>query len=258
MRFDVLTLFPSLFDSFRTEGVLGRAVDKGLLDVRAHDLRQWSDNRWQQIDDEPYGGCAGMVIKAPPVIAAVRELQSRPEPAARAIVLSPRGRVFDQESARKMALETRLLLVCGRYEGFDERALALLGLEELSIGDFVLGGGEVAAMAVIETVARLVPGVVGDPRSVELDSFTEGLLDYPCYTRPVAVEGLNAPPVLLSGHHERIRYWRLEESVRATVTRRPDLVKKSWDRFSPEVRALVRRFAPELAAECAAQETKDV
>jgi len=155
--------------------------------------------------------------------------------------------VLDQELAVELAGEKRLILVCGRYEGFDQRIFEILGLEEVSLGDFVLGGGEVAAMAVIETVARLVPGVVGDPGSVEEDSFGNGLLDFPCYTRPAEIEGRVVPKTLRSGNHEEIRRWRLERAVEATVTLRPDLVKRNWERYPEEVRQLVRRMAPELA-----------
>jgi tRNA (guanine37-N1)-methyltransferase len=250
MQLHVLTLFADLFTPFQQAGVLGRAVDSGLIALHVHDLRDWAGNRWRQVDDEPYGGGAGMVIQAPPVLAAVRQLRCDYGTGLRSVLLTPRGRVLDQQIAAELAEEQQILLICGRYEGFDERALELLELEELSIGDIVLGGGEVAAMVVIEAVTRLVPGVVGDPRSVEQDSFADGLLDYPCYTRPVEVEGLDVPPVLRSGHHERIRRWRLEEAVRATVTRRPDLIKKNWNRYSREVRALVRRFDLELASQC--------
>jgi len=243
MHFDVLTIFPQLFDAFRTAGVLGKAIDRGVVAVEAHDLRDWADNKWRQLDDEPYGGGAGMVLQAPPVLRALREVTSRGAP-ARSIVLGPRGRVLDQPFAEELAAEERLVLLCGRYEGFDERVLEISRVEEVSLGDFILGGGEVAAMAVIEVVARLVPGVVGDPASVEADSFEHGLLDFPCYTRPAEVEGHSVPEVLLSGNHELIRRWRLERAVEATVTRRPDLVKKNWTRYSDEVRAVVLEFDP--------------
>ena len=186
-----------------------------------------------------------MVLQAPPVLAALRDLTQRYS-AARCIALGPRGRVLDQEMAVELAGEKRLILLCGRYEGFDQRIFEFVGLEEVSLGDFVLGGGEVAAMAVIETVARLVPGVVGDPGSVEEDSFGNGLLDFPCYTRPAEIEGRAVPKTLLSGNHEEIRRWRLERAVEATVTLRPDLVKRNWERYPEEVRQLVRRMAPEL------------
>jgi tRNA (guanine37-N1)-methyltransferase len=251
MHFDIVTIFPELFAPFSSTGVLGRAVARGTVTIAVWDLRSWADNRWHRLDDEPYGGGAGMVIQAPPLLAAVRELERRGAP-ARTILLTPRGRPFDQAMAERMALESRVMLLCGRYEGFDERATEILGPEEISVGDFILGGGEVAAMAVVETVSRLIPGVVGDPRSVEADSFAGGLLDYPCYTRPPQVEGREVPEVLLSGNHELIRRWRLERSVELTVTRRPDLIESSWERYSDEVRELVRRLAPDLAASCAA------
>ena len=248
MHFDVLTIFPQLFEPFRTVGVLGKAVERGVVGIEAHDLRDWADNKWRQIDDEPYGGGAGMVLQAPPVLAAIRDMISR-QSGARTIILGPRGRPLDQPLAEELAHESRLLLVCGRYEGFDERIFEISGAEEVSVGDYILGGGEVAAMALIEVVSRLVPGVVGDPESVSSDSFGEGLLDYPCYTRPSEVEKEAVPEVLLSGNHEVIRRWRLERSVEMTVTRRPDLVKRNWERYSKEIREIVRRFAPDLIPE---------
>jgi tRNA (guanine37-N1)-methyltransferase len=248
MHFDVLTIFPQLFEPFRTVGVLGKAVERGVVGVEVHDLRDWADNKWRQIDDEPYGGGAGMVLQAPPVLAAIRDVSGRPE-GARTVILGPRGRPLDQQLAEELARESRLVLVCGRYEGFDERIFEISGAEEVSVGDYILGGGEVAAMALIEVVARLVPGVVGDPESVSSDSFGQGLLDHPCYTRPPEVEDEPVPEVLLSGNHEAIRFWRLERAVEITVTRRPDLVKRNWKRYSKEVRELVRRFAPDLTAD---------
>ncbi len=248
MHFDVLTIFPQLFEPFRTVGVLGKAVERGVVGVEAHDLRDWADNKWRQIDDEPYGGGAGMVLQAPAVLAAIRDMVSR-QSGTRTIILGPRGRLLDQSLAQELAQEPSLLLVCGRYEGFDERIFEISGAEEVSVGNYILGGGEVAAMALIEVVSRLVPGVVGDPESVSSDSFGEGLLDYPCFTRPPEVEGVTVPEVLLSGNHEAIRRWRLERSVEITVTRRPDLVKRSWERYPNEIRELVRRFAPDLVRE---------
>lgn len=245
MQFDVITIFPELFAPFVATGVLGRAVTAGVVGLGVHDLRRWADNRWQQVDDEPYGGGAGMVLQASPVLRAVRELRAGP-PSARVVVPSPRGRVFEQGVARELALEERIVLVCGRYEGIDERVIEIEHPDEVSVGDFVLGGGEVAAMAIIEAVARLVPGVVGDPESVSADSFTDGLLDHPCYTRPAEVDGLEVPAVLRSGNHEAIRRWRLQRAVEATVTRRPDLIKKHWTGYPDEVRGLVRDLAPGL------------
>lgn len=252
MRFDVITIFPELFATFAATGVLGRAVGDGVVRLAAHDLRRWAGNRWGQVDDEPYGGGAGMVVQAPPVLAAVAELSADQDPPPRTVLLTPRGRRFDHRLAAELAEGPPLILVCGRYEGIDERVAELLGPLEVSLGDFVLGGGEVAAMAVVEAVARLVPGVVGDPASVADDSFASGLLDHPCYTRPPEVEGRGVPGVLTSGHHGKVRRWRLERAVEATVTRRGDLVKKSWSRYPGEVRRLVRRYAPALASEAEA------
>lgn len=249
MRFDVVTLFPQLFVPFRETGVLGRAVEAGIVALESHDLRDWAGNRWKQVDDEPYGGGAGMVIQAPPVIAAVRDLQGTGDGRARLVMLSPRGRVLDQRLAGELALEERVLVLCGRYEGFDERVAEVLNAEEISVGDYILGGGEVASMVLIEAVTRLLPGVVGDPQSVAEDSFASGLLDYPAYTRPADVEGHLVPDVLLSGDHGAVRRWRLEKAVELTVTRRPDLIRKHWDQYPEEVKDLVRRLAPELVAD---------
>jgi len=248
MQFDVLTIFPQLFDAFRTTGVLGKAIERGVVSVDAHDLRNWADNKWRQLDDEPYGGGAGMVLQAPPILEALRDLTKQGGP-SRSIVLGPRGRVLNQAFAEELVAEQRLVMLCGRYEGFDERVFEISQLEEVSLGDFILGGGEVAAMALIEVVTRLVPGVVGDPQSVLADSFERGLLDHPSYTRPAEVEGLSVPDVLVSGNHEAIRRWRLERAVEATVTRRPDLIKKNWARYSDEVRKLVLHFAPDWVPE---------
>ncbi len=258
MHFQVLTIFPELLQLFRQTGVLGRAVQQETISLEVHDLRAWSGNRWSKVDDEPYGGGAGMVMCAPPLLAAVRELCGHREK-PRVLLLSPRGRVLDQPYAEELAAAGQdLLLVCGRYEGFDERAVEILqetGVhsELVSLGDFVLGGGEIAAMAVIEAVARLIPGVVGDPDSVAQDSFTSGLLDYPCYTRPPEVEGRQAPAVLLSGNHELIRRWRLAQAIQLTVTLRPDLVRRYWETYDDEVRSLIRKHDATLAASCSSE-----
>ena len=247
MRFDVLTLFPELFETFRRVGVLGRAVEQGLVAIDVHDLRRWSGNRWGNVDDEPYGGGAGMVLQAPPVLEAVAEIVESGDTPPVTIVLSPRGRPFDQAFAEELRQSGRILMLCGRYEGFDERVSEILRPVELSLGDFILGGGEVPAMAVIEAISRLVPGVVGDPESVAEDSFSNHLLDYPCYTRPPEVEGRTVPEVLRSGNHAKIRRWRMERAIEATVTRRPDLIKKNWETYTDEIRRLIRRYDPDLA-----------
>ncbi len=242
MHFDIVTIFPEFFEAFRTTGLLGKAVEGGTVGIDVHDLRQWAENRWRQVDDEPYGGGAGMVLQAPPVLAAVRALSGRTPDPPKVILLTPRGRVLDQQAARELVAEDHLVILCGRYEGFDERIAEILAPDEISVGDFILGGGEVAAMVLIEAVSRLVDGVVGDPDSVAEDSFSEGLLDHPCYTRPPEVEGREVPEVLRSGNHEAIRRWRLEQAAEATVTRRPELVKHNWESYSEEVRRLIERL----------------
>lgn len=241
MRVDVVTIFPELFGAFCETGVLGKAVERGLVEIVVHDLRTWAGNRWGQVDDEPYGGGAGMVLQAPPVLRAVRDLEAATDAATQTLLLTPRGEVFDQELAEELAAEAHLIVLCGRYEGFDERIVDILRPRQISLGDFILGGGEVAAMAVVEAVTRLMPGVVGDPASVEEDSFSQGLLDHPCYTRPATVEGHPVPEVLRSGNHEAVRRWRLVQSVEATVTRRPELVNQNWERYPDEVRKLITK-----------------
>lgn len=245
MHVDVVTIFPELFRTYCETGVLGKAIERGLIEIAVWDLRTWADNRWGQVDDEPYGGGAGMVLQAPPVLRAVRALESGAAGAAPTLLLTPRGEVFRHELAVELAAESHLIILCGRYEGFDERIVDILQPREISLGDFILGGGEVAAMAVVEAVTRLVPGVVGDPASVEEDSFSQGLLDHPCYTRPATVEGHQVPEVLRSGNHEAVRRWRLERAIEATVTRRPELVNQNWERYPDEIRELIRRLRAE-------------
>jgi tRNA (guanine37-N1)-methyltransferase len=245
MHLDVVTIFPVLFTPFRTTGVLGKAVERGLVEIDVHDLRSWAENKWGQVDDEPYGGGAGMVLQAPPVLRAVRALAAASPAASLLVLLTPSGTPFNQAVAEELAAQRRLIVLCGRYEGFDERIVDILRPREISLGDFILGGGEVAAMAVIEAVARLLPGVVGDPASVVDDSFSRGLLDHPCYTRPPIVEGHPVPEVLRSGNHEAVRKWRLERALEATLSRRPDLVSEHWKRYSDEIRELIRRMRRE-------------
>jgi tRNA (guanine37-N1)-methyltransferase len=242
MHLDVVTIFPELFTPFRTTGVLGKAVERGLVEIDVHDLRTWAENKWGQVDDEPYGGGAGMVLQAPPVLRAVRALAAASPAPSLLVLLTPSGTPFEQAVAEELAAEQRLIVLCGRYEGFDERIVDILKPREISLGDFILGGGEVAAMAIIEAVARLLPGVVGDPASVVDDSFSSGLLDHPCYTRPPDVEGHPVPEVLRSGNHEAVRRWRLERAVEATMRRRPDLISEKWQTYSDEIRELIRQL----------------
>lgn len=209
VRFDLLTLFPGLFDGFLDESILKRAIARGLVDVHRWNLRDWAEGKHQQLDDRPFGGGPGMVLMAPPVVAAVEAVQAMGERPGRLIALSPRGRRLDQEHVRALAQEPRLVLLCGRYEGFDERIFDVLQPELLSIGDYVLSGGEVPAMVVIDAVMRLIPGVLGDEASAEDESFgADGGLEYPHYTRPREYRGLSVPDVLLSGDHAAIARWR--------------------------------------------------
>ena len=220
MRIEVLTIFPELFGPFLETSLIGRAVEAGILDVGVHDLRGFTVDRHRVVDDEPYGGGGGMVMKAEPWIAAVRAVA---EPGDRRILLSPQGTPLTDAKAVELAGAAGLVLLCGRYEGLDERVRDSVVDEELSIGDYVLSGGEVAALAVIEAVARHVPGVVGLRDSVENDSFRRGLLDFPHYTRPRKVEEFEVPEVLLSGDHAAIERWRRRRALLNTLNKRPDL-----------------------------------
>lgn len=225
MRIDVVTIFPDAFVPLDLS-VIGRARERGVLEVRIWDLRDFTTDRHRQVDDAPYGGGAGMVMKAEPFFAAVEAIRSqRGDPRSRVILTSPQGRPLSQDLARELAAEKHLIVLCGHYEGVDERVREGLAAEEISIGDYVLTGGELAAMVIIEAAARFIPGVVGDAASVEADSFVEGLLDYPHYTRPPEFRGMQVPEVLLSGHHEAIRRWRRAQQLRRTLDRRPDLLK---------------------------------
>jgi tRNA (guanine37-N1)-methyltransferase len=211
LRVDLLTLFPGLFEGFLSESIPKRAIDRGLLDVRRWNIRDWAEGRHKTVDDRPFGGGPGMVLMAPPVVAAVEAVRAMAEPPGRLIVLSPQGRKLDQDWVRELAGESRLILLCGRYEGYDQRILEILQPESLSIGDYVLSGGEVPAMVVIDAVMRLIPGVLGDAESAVDESFgPAGGLEYPHYTRPREFRGLTVPEVLLGGDHAAIARWRLE------------------------------------------------
>jgi tRNA (guanine37-N1)-methyltransferase len=224
MRIDVLTIFPEIFDGPLRESLLGRAIRSGLLDVRVHDVRPFATDPHRQVDDEPYGGGPGMVMKAEPIFAAADSLGDGNR---RSVFLSPAGRRLDQPLVRELAAERWLVLICGRYEGVDERIVEGLPAEEVSIGDYVLSGGEIPALVVLEAVTRLVPGVVGSEESVRRDSFgDEGLLDHPHYTRPAEIRGMRVPEVLLSGNHAEIDRWRNEAALEKTRRNRPDLLER--------------------------------
>jgi tRNA (guanine37-N1)-methyltransferase len=232
LRIDVITIFPELFEPFRRTGVLGGACERGLIALEAHDLRGWTQDRHRTVDDIPYGGGPGMVMKPEPLVAAIEALAGAKGPGRRAQValLSPQGTPFTGQRAKELAGIEHLLLVCGRYEGVDQRVIDLAVDEEISIGDYVLAGGEVAAMAVIEAVSRFVPGVLGNPDSTVSESFEQGRLEGPQYTRPVEFRGLVVPEVLRSGDHAKIARWRRERGQERTERRRPDLLAARGER----------------------------
>ena len=242
MIFTLLTLFPSMFDSPLGESLIKKARDKGLLDFNIVNIRDFANDIHRTCDDAPFGGGAGMVMKVEPIRDAMEHVD-RERGRPRYVLLSPLGRRFDQEMAARFSRLDHLALLCGRYEGVDERILGLVD-EEVSIGDYVLSGGEAAALVVIDAVARLVPGVLGNKASPMDESFLEGLLEYPQYTRPREFLGMEVPEVLLSGNHEEIRRWRRKESIRRTILRRPDLM----ERFQPtkEDAVLIREIVEEL------------
>jgi tRNA (guanine37-N1)-methyltransferase len=208
-RIDVLTLFPAILDGFLGQSIVRRAIDRGLVAIERWDIRDWAEGKHKQVDDRPFGGGPGMILMAPPVVAAAEAVAAMAEPPGRLIVLSPQGRRLDQEWVGELAREPRLILICGRYEGFDERVIDVLRPELLSVGDFILSGGEVAAMVVIDAVVRLIPGVLGDERSAIDESFgPDGGLEYPQYTRPRVFRDRTVPDVLLGGDHAAIARWR--------------------------------------------------
>jgi len=243
----VVSIFPRMLEAPLGDGIVRRAADGGLVQIRLHDLRDFTEDRHRSVDDAPFGGGPGMVMMAEPFYRAVAAaLPAGPGAADGVVLLSPRGRRFDQAAAERLARLERLVLLCGRYEGIDERVRQGLATEELSLGDFVLTGGEVAALAVIEAVVRLLPGALGDEGSAASDSFSDGLLDFPHYTRPAVVRGRSVPEVLLSGDHARVRRWRRKQALRATRERRPDLLARA--RLTPEDEQLLREIEDEEKA----------
>ena len=224
MRIDVLTLFPRIVEAPLQETILGRAREAGLLDIAVHDLRTWGLGRHRSVDDYPFGGGPGMVMRPEPLFAAVEAIQPLAEPSAKVVLLTPQGRPLDSALAAELAERPRLLLICGRYEGVDERVSEHLVDREVSVADVVLSGGEIPALLLIDAVARRIPGVLGAEESLDEESFDEGLLEYPQYTRPREFRGWEAPAVLLSGHHAEVARWRREQRLRRTRARRPDLL----------------------------------
>ena len=227
MRIDILTLFPQMFSGLLDSSIIGRASERGLVDVRLHDIRDYTHDKHRVVDDYPYGGGAGMVLKPEPIFEAVEAVKLEIGLASvQTILLTPQGRLFNQEIARELAGYQNLILICGHYEGVDERVAEHLASDEISIGDYLLSGGEVAAMAVVDSVVRLLPGVLGSEASLAEESHIDGLLEYPQYTRPPVYRGLEAPPVLLSGDHADVARWRRKQSLLRTAKRRPDLIEK--------------------------------
>lgn len=225
MKFDILTLFPAMFCGPFDESIIRRGKDKQLIDITLHNIRDYAMDKHQTADDAPYGGGAGMVMKVEPLSSCIETVKKQ-QPSSTVVMTSPRGRRFTHRIASELASLPGLIIICGRYEGIDERIRDLYVDDDISLGDFVLSGGELAAMTIVDAVTRLIPGVLGSGKSAETDSFCDGLLEYPHYTRPPEFKGLKVPDVLLSGNHEVIRKWRRRESLRTTRTLRPDLLDR--------------------------------
>ena len=226
LRFDIVSIFPGMFESPFGDSIIQRAREEGLLDLRVHDLRDYSLNKHRKVDDTPFGGGVGMVMNVEPIARVITAIKKE-VPETRTILLSPGGRPFDQEKAWEFSRLPSLTLICGRYEGVDERVRLHFVEEEISIGDYVLTGGEIPAMVLVEAISRLVPGVLGDPESVVEESFTDGLLEYPQYTRPRDYQGFRVPEILVSGDHKKIRDWQKAEALKKTARVRPDLLKNN-------------------------------
>ena len=240
MRLDIVTIFPGTVKAALRDGVVRRAMDRRVIDVQVHDLRDYTDDRHRTVDDVPYGGGPGMVLKSEPLFRAVDAVRAMAGAPQAVVLTSPQGRRFAQADAVRLSRLERVVVLCGRYEGVDERVREHLATEELSIGDYVLTGGELPALVIVDAVARLVPGVVGDARSVEAESFVRGLLDFPHYTRPAELRAMKVPETLLSGHHGDIARWRKREAVRRTLDRRPDLLAGAC--LDDEERAILQKL----------------
>ena len=239
MRIDVLTLFPGMFHGPLTESILKRAREKGLLEVNAINIRNFTTDKHHIADDYPFGGGAGMVMKPEPIFRAMEDLLAKVGRPGKVVLLCPQGRPLTQTVVRQLAQEEHLVLICGHYEGIDERVREHLVTDEISLGDFILTGGELPAMVIIDAVSRLIPGVLGEAESAEDESFEQGLLEYPQYTRPRDFQGMRVPDVLLSGDHEKIRQWRRQQSLLRTLQRRADLLKE--EELTPSDRELLKK-----------------
>jgi tRNA (guanine37-N1)-methyltransferase len=240
VKFDIVTIFPRMVEASLEEGIVGRAIQRGLLDLKVHDLRDHTADRHRTVDDVPFGGGAGMVMKPEPLFRAVQAIRDHRGAPGAVILTSPDGALFTHRQAERLEGLDHVVVLCGRYEGVDGRVRDHLATEALSIGDFVVSGGELPALVIVDAVARLIPGVVGDESNVAADSFASGLLDFPQYTRPAEFEGLGVPPVLLSGHHAEIRRWRRREALRRTLEQRPELLEHA--ELSSEDREIVEEI----------------
>ena len=249
-RVNILTIFPEMFESFFSSSILGRAGEQGLIDIRTTDIRPYSKSKHHNTDDYPFGGGAGMVMMAQPILDAMSAVMAE-YPFARRIYLGPRGKKLTTSLARELAQEKALILLCGHYEGVDQRALDSCVDEEISIGDYILTGGEPAAMVLVDCVARFIPGVLGSAESPEEESFSDGLLEYPQYTRPRDLDGMQVPEVLLNGDHARIRSWRRRESLKATLKYRPDLLETAP--LDEKDRKMLNEIRKELTESCSSE-----
>jgi tRNA (guanine37-N1)-methyltransferase len=238
VRIDFVTIFPRMFEPLIAEGVIARGIKQGLLDIRVWDLRDFATDKHRSTDDEAYGGGPGMVMLGEPVFRCVETIGG-----GQVVLTTPQGRRFDQNVAKELAAKQWIVILCGRYEGFDQRVIESLQPDEISVGDFVVSGGELPAMLIADAIGRMIEGVVGNTGSVEEDSFFNGLLDYPHYTRPEELRGMRVPDVLLSGHHEKIRKWRKEQALRATLERRSDLLETA--ELDAEARKMLKRMKDE-------------
>jgi tRNA (guanine37-N1)-methyltransferase len=247
MHFEILTLFPGIFDGVFEQSIVKRARDAGLVTISLHNIRDYASGRHRVTDDTPYGGGGGMIMKPEPIFAAADAVLGEKRGEVPIILLTPKGRSFSQTVARELSRHERLLLICGRYEGIDERVHRHLATDAVSIGDYVLAGGEIPAMVIVEALTRLLPGALGDPSAIFEDSYAENLLEYPHYTRPPVFRGFRVPDVLLSGHHAEIVRWRRQQALRRTWERRPDLLRGA--RLNAKDRAYLSRIEKEASAE---------
>jgi tRNA (guanine37-N1)-methyltransferase len=229
MRFDILTLFPEMFPGYMSQSILNKSIERGLVEIHVHDMREWAEGRHRKIDDTPYGGGPGMILMVDPVVNCVRDVQKMAPQPGTVILLTPQGQRLEQPKVEELAGNQRMILLCGRYEGFDQRVIDILNPLEISIGDYILNGGEVAAMVLVDSLVRMVPGVLGDEMSSWDDSFSRGnrMLEYPQYTRPREFEGHDVPEILLSGNHGEIERWRKAKSLENTKSKRSDLLDDS-------------------------------